>query len=139
MHICIIDSSPIDKKPLIREICWHQLLQQFISMSNDHVNNDQQLCPLPQFEKYKVVFQSSNNPVMLQRYTAFIQTQITSMSPELDRSMYDYSIQLIRICFQLARERKSIEYANLSDYLVLALQSIGIEKDLKDIIFGSDI
>ena len=72
---------------------------------------------------------------MVERYTNFIRQQLSHPSSAFDNSMYDYSIQLIRLCFRLAREHRSNEYASLSDYLVLALQSIGTENDLKDIEF----
>ncbi|UJR25524.1 hypothetical protein I4U23_006870 [Adineta vaga] len=124
-------STSREKKPLIREICWHQLLRCFI-LNKDHPDISLH------FEDYKIIFQSSNHPEMTQRYTEFIQRQISIISSKFDNSMYDYSIQLINICFQLARQYQSEEYAYLSDYLILALQSIGIEKDFNDIIFDLD-
>jgi hypothetical protein len=117
----------VDKKPMIREICWHQLLIEFLSYKN-----------LP-FEEYKVVFQSTNNNlIMLERYNEQIKREISTPSVDFDNSMYDYCISLIRGCFQIAREHKSNEYAYLSDYLVLALQAIGIEKELNDLSIDID-
>ncbi|CAF0936913.1 unnamed protein product [Adineta ricciae] len=121
-----------DKKPLIREICWHQLLQCFIREEDD-------LDLLNSFEEHKIVFQTKHHHIqMTERYTKFIQSQTSIQSTKFDTAMYEYSVALIRVCFQLARQYRSNEYAYLSDYLVLALQSIGIEKDFNDIIFDLD-
>ena len=70
---------------------------------------------------------------MLERYTEHIKREISIGSVEFDAAMYQYSIALVRLCFRLAREQKSNEYAYLSEYLILALQSIGLEKELNDI------
>ncbi|CAF3348810.1 unnamed protein product [Rotaria sp. Silwood1] len=131
-------STPADKKPLIREICWHQLLITFILLENEEISNENPLNLSCNFEQYKVVFQSLNNPLMIERYIEHIKYQISISSIDFDNSMYDYCIYLIRLCFRLARKQKSNEYAYLSDYLILALQSIGIEKELNDISIDID-
>jgi hypothetical protein len=123
---------------MIPEIYWHQLLINFLSISNDDILNDNTPCLLTHSEEYKVVFQSSNNLLMIQRYIEYIKREISLLSSDFDNSMYHYCISLIRLCFRLAREKKSNEYAHLSDYLILALQSIGIEKELNDITFEID-
>jgi hypothetical protein len=128
-----LDSVPIEKKPIIREICWHQLLIHFISITNDDITSVNNPYELSHFEEYKVVFQSTNNLFMTQRYIEYIKRETSRLSVDFDNSMYNYCIFLIRLCFRLAREHKSNEYAYLSDYLILALQSIGIEKELNDI------
>jgi len=127
------DPSPADKKPMIREICWHQLLIEFISTTTEDISNEN-----PRFEKYKVVFQSTNNSVMTERYIGYIKHEVITPSVDFDNSMYNYCISLIRLCFRIAREHKSNEYAYLSDYLVLALQAIGIEKELNDLSIDID-
>jgi hypothetical protein len=128
-----LDSNSVDKKPIIREICWHQLLINFISITNEDT-----LDVLPHFEEYEVVFQSKNNLIMTERYIEYIKREISILSEDFDNSMYNYCISLIRFCFELAREHKSNEYAYLSDYLILALQAIGIEKELNDISIDID-
>ena len=128
----------MDKKPVIHEICWHQLLRQFISIKNETVFNEDTSSSLHRFEQYKIVFQSSNNPLMTQRYVECIQSEISKSSVDFDNSMYNYFIRLIRLSCWLAREHKSNEYAYLSDYLILALQSIGVEKELNDICIDDD-
>ncbi|CAF1932270.1 unnamed protein product [Rotaria magnacalcarata] len=125
-----------DKKPLIRDICWHQLLINFILNSNEDVLNDSYKSS--NFEQYKVVFQSSNNFLMTQRYFEHIKCEVSASSINFDNSMYDHCICLIRLCFRLARNQKSNEYAILSDYLIHALQSIGIEKELNDMSIDID-
>ncbi len=128
----------MEKKPIIREICWHQLLIDFISITNEDILNENTPCLLPHFEEYKVVFQSTNNSLMTQRYIEYIQREISILSGEFDNLMHNYCISLIRLCFRLAREHQSNEYAYLSDYLILALQSIGIEKEFNDISIDID-
>lgn len=118
---------------MIREICWHQLLIYFIYSINENSTDFKY-----SFEQYKLVFQSTNHPIMTERYIDHIRREISTLSTDFDSSMYDYCISLIRLCFQLARKYESNEYANLSDYLVLALQSIGIEKELNDISIDID-
>ncbi|CAF0899767.1 unnamed protein product [Rotaria sordida] len=130
--------STADRKPLIREICWHQLLIYFISINNEDISNENFSNLLSNFEKYQIVFQSSNNSLMIERYIEHIKCEISISSIDFDNSMYNYCIYLIRLCFRIAREQKSNEYANLSDYLILALQSIGIEKELNDISIDID-
>ena len=127
------DSTPEEKKPLIREICWHQLLIEFISMTDDDLPEESN-----HFEEYRIVFQATNNSVMTERYTEYIKTEIANPSMEFDQCMYQYCIALIRLCFRIARERQSTEYAYLSDYLILALQAIGIEKELNDLSIDVD-
>lgn len=90
------------------------------------------------FEEYKIVFQSNNNRVMTDRYIDYINNEIGISSVDFDRSMYNYCIALIRLCFRMARERQSSEYAYLSDYLILALQAIGTEKELNDLSIDVD-
>ncbi len=123
----------MDKKPIIREICWHQLLIEFISITNEDTSD-----LLSHFEQYKVVFQSTNNLIMTERYIEYIKREISISSVDFDNSMYNDCISLIRLCFQLARKHQSNEYAYLSDYLILALQAIGIEKELNDISIDID-
>ena len=118
----------MDKKPIIREICWHQLLIEFISTTNEDVPNEN----LP-FEEYKIVFQSKNNAIMTERYLEYIKREISTPSVDFDDSIYNYCVSLIRCCFRIARKHQSNEYAYLSDYLILALQAIGIEKELNDL------
>jgi len=128
-----LDLTPVDKKPIIREICWHQLLINFILIANEDPSD------MPShFEEYKVVFQSTNNLMMTDRYIEYIKREIPISSIDFDNSMYNYCISLIRLCFRLAREHKSNEYAYLSEYLILALQAIGIEKELNDISIDID-
>lgn len=113
-------------------------MQEFIFNPEDNLTaHQQQSLTTEHFEQYKVVFQQYNNEVMMERYENFIQEQIFQAYPTFDCAMYQYSSRMIRLCFQLARRQQSNEYATLSDYLVLALQSIGIEKDMKDIIFDT--
>ncbi|CAF4363869.1 unnamed protein product [Rotaria sp. Silwood2] len=131
-------STPADKKPRIREICWHQLLINFILLPNEDMSNENPSNLSSSFEQYKVVCQSFNNPLMIERYMDHIERQVSISSIDFDNSMYNYCICLIRLCFRLAREQKSNEYAYLSDYLILALQSIGIEKELNDISIDID-
>ena len=131
----LLESTPLlEKKPLIRELCWHELLRQFIWISCHDVFYDLTYSLCSSFEEYRVVFQSANNnSVMLERYTKYVKGQLSIAPAEFDTFMYQYSICLVRLCFRLAREQKSNEYAHLSDYLILALQSIGFEKELSDI------
>lgn len=129
-----LDLSSIEKKPIIREICWHQLLKNFISITNEDDTPDIS----SDFEEYKVVFQSTNNSLITERYIGYIKREISVLSPEFDNLMYNYCISLIRVCFQLSRKCQSNEYAYLSDYLILALQSIGIEKEFNDISIDID-
>ena len=75
---------------------------------------------------------------MTQRYIDYIKRETSILSVDFDNSMYNYCIFLIRLCFRLAREQKSNQYAYLSDYLILALQSIGIEKELNDLSIDID-
>lgn len=124
---------PQGKKPLVREICWHQLLIEFISMTDEDLPEESD-----HFEEYKIVFQSANNLVMTERYIEYITNEISTSSVDFDRSMYNYCISLIRVCFRMARERQSNEYAYLSDYLILALQAIGIDKELNDLSIDVD-
>ncbi|CAF3871031.1 unnamed protein product [Rotaria sp. Silwood2] len=131
-------STPADKKPRIREICWHQLLINFILLPNEDMSNENPSNLSSSFEQYKVVCQSFNNPLMIERYMDHIERRVSISSIDFDNSMYNYCICLIRLCFRLAREQKSNEYAYLSDYLILALQSIGIEKELNDISIDID-
>lgn len=128
-----LDSAPEDKKPLIREICWHQLLIEFISMIDEDLPEE-----TDHFEEYKLVFQTTNNPVMTERYIEYIKNQISNPSMDFDQIMYNYCIALIRLCFRISREHQSNEYAYLSDYLILALQAIGIEKELNDLSIDVD-
>jgi hypothetical protein len=128
-----LELSPVDKKPIIREICWHQLLIDFISTTKDDILDENR-----HFEEYRIVFQSTNNQVMTERYIDYIKREVSIPSAEFDSSMYNYCISLIRLCFRIARERQSNEYAYLSDYLILALQAIGIEKDLNDLSIDID-
>ncbi len=128
-----LELSPVDKKPIIREICWHQLLIDFISTTKDDILDENR-----HFEEYRIVFQSTNNQVMTERYIDYIKREVSIPSAEFDSSMYNYCISLIRLCFRIARERQSNEYAYLSDYLILALQAIGIEKELNDISIEID-
>lgn len=116
------------KKPLIPEMCWHALLIEFISSNN---NDDT-------FEQNQVVFQTNNHPIMYKRYIEYINHEISTPTNDFDSSMYKYSIELIQICFRIARDRKSIQYAYLSEYLILALQAIGIEKELNDLSIDID-
>ena len=118
---------------MIREICWHQLLIEFISMTDEDLPEESD-----HFEEYKIVFQSSNNLVMTERYIEYIKNEILNLSMEFDQYMYNFCIALIRLCFRIARERQSNEYAYLSDYLILALQAIGIEKELNDLSIDVD-
>lgn len=125
-----------ETKPLVRELCWHELLRQFIFISCNDVSYDLTFSLCSNFEEFRVVFQSTNNnSVMLERYTEHVKRQISVATAEFDITMYQYWICLVRLCFRLAREQKSNEYAYLSDYLILALQSIGFEKELNDIPF----
>lgn len=133
MIIIFLDPNCIERKPIIREICWHQLLINFISPTNESTTD-----LLSHFEEYKVVFQSINNPIMTERFIEYIKHEILISSGDFDTSMYNNCISLIRICFRLARKYQSNEYANLSDYLILALQAIGIEKELNDISIDLD-
>jgi hypothetical protein len=128
-----LELSPVDKKPIIREICWHQLLIDFISTTKDDILDKNR-----HFEEYRIVFQSTNNQVMTDRYIDYIKREVSIPSADFDNLMYNYCISLIRLCFRIARERQSNEYAYLSDYLILALQAIGIEKELNDISIDID-
>ena len=76
---------------------------------------------------------------MTERYADYVHAATKALSTDFDDAMYQYFIDLIRLCFRLAREHESNEYAYLSDYLVLALQSIGIDKALNDIFFDADV
>lgn len=130
----ILDFQVTDKKPLIREICWHELLCQFIGMSCKEKSKFQM-----KSENFQVVFQTINNKTMIQRFTDYIKKEISQCSKEFDDQMYDYFTNLIQVSFQLARTKVSMEYAYLSDYLVTALQAIGIEKQLKDMLIDIDV
>lgn len=132
MNVLAVAATSLDKKPIVREVCWHQLLRHFVSDEDNPV--DKQAA----FEEHKFVVQSHKHPLMTQRYTDYIRRQISGASADFDALMYGYSTTLIRTCFQIARERNSNEYAYLSDYLILGLQSVGIEKDFNDILFGLD-
>lgn len=129
---------PTEKKPLVREVCWHQLLIKFISIEEEQTSDEHTTHDSSSFEKFKVIFQSSNNLLMTERYVEHIKSEISVLSSEFDVAMYNYCISLIHCCFQLAREHKSSEYAYLSDYLIHALQAIGIEKELNDMSIDID-
>ncbi|CAF3626328.1 unnamed protein product [Adineta steineri] len=129
-------STSSDKKPRVRDVCWHQLLICFIS--KEDISNEDIPDLIPNYEQYKLAFQSKPHILMTERYTKYIQREISTLSADFDNLMHNYCTSLIRLCFQLSRRYQSNEYANLSDYLVLALQSIGIEKELNDIAFDID-
>ena len=119
------------KKPLIREICWHQLLRHFVETSSNEENLN---LTKEKFEEYRIVFQMNQCQIMVTRFTNFINKQRIRPTPDFDDSMYHYFVLLIRLSLQLARNEKSNHYVHLADYLILGLQTIGIEKELNDLL-----
>jgi hypothetical protein len=105
-------------KPLIPESIWHELLIQFLS--DQHRPN------------VRLIFASKTQNTMTERYRQTIEDYRLKWTNKEFYELVNMFKELHQICVEHINQSKLTIWTYLHEYIILALQCIGIEKRLVD-------
>ncbi|CAF0945376.1 unnamed protein product [Didymodactylos carnosus] len=116
--------NEISPKPLVSYECWNTILIKFINPTSSTINLN--------LNELSVGFQQKSSPLNDIYYG-----YISSLSDEWNnnenftKQMFDIFHQFLDICFEHSLETKDNSFAYLSEYIILFLQQIAIQKEFK--------